>query len=154
MLKHFIAFYAIFICAFTIYVYRVRENEEHDRNVLILFLAGMFTLILTALLLGFKPELKFLGMKIKNLQSTEAEIEPYKKSYNSSYFEGYLLKGGMWVDQAGTIRRNLKDVRVEIWRTKIVMADGNEITQIFFLEGIYAGMWGYTHEVFLLPDDD
>lgn len=73
--------------------------------------------------------------------------EPYytqSSSYSSSYDVGYLRKGSMWIDENGNSHYTSKDVKVEIWRdNQIVTADGGKLTQIYFLEGYWAGSWGY-----------
>ena len=66
-----------------------------------------------------------------------------------SYDVGYLKRGTAWEDEKGKAHYNSKSVKVEIWRQKIVMGDGSELIQIYFLEGENAGEWGYVRDIAL-----
>ena len=70
--------------------------------------------------------------------------KPLHGTYQSgSYDEGYLKSGASWKDINGKSHYNSKKIKVEIWKQRIVVADGGEIIQIYFLEGENAGVWGY-----------
>ena len=62
---------------------------------------------------------------------------------SNSYDVGYLKQGATWTD-GDMVYRNSRRVQVEIHNSTIVMADGSRLTQIYFLEGVHSGKWGYT----------
>ena len=103
-------------------------------------------------MITYKAEIKscFRGEELAT-KRTEIIKEEVKNEF--PYVEGYLKKGAFWSDSEGNVYRNQKEVKVEIWNRQIVKGDGGKLTQIFFLEGYFAGVWGYTVEEFLLRDE-
>lgn len=67
---------------------------------------------------------------------------------SSSYDIGYLRGGSTWLDGNGNSHHNSNSMKVEIWGRKVETGNG-KLTQIFFLEGTWAGTWGYTEDSFL-----
>ena len=138
--------------ALTVYIYYDDGSAEHERNSIIIFLALSGYLLVGTTMIVCSSGIKSLVTKITNFRITRPASTESKPSYINSYVEGYLLKGAPWRDTNGNIRYSSGDTLVEIWEAKIVTVNGGELTQIFFLEGVYAGVWGYTHERFLLRD--
>ena len=67
-------------------------------------------------------------------------------TYQGSYGDvGYLKQDVQWLDGNGDFHHNSRKVKVEIGKQKIEALDG-KLTQIYFLEGKNAGMWGYVSE--------
>lgn len=83
---------------------------------------------------------------IKTERTTEKVTSYQSNNLSNSYDIGYLRGGSTWLDGNGNSHYSSNSVKVEIWKQKIVTADGGKLTQIFFLEGKYGGNWGYTKE--------
>jgi hypothetical protein len=76
------------------------------------------------------------------------------KSGSDTYSErsssiGYLKAGANWENDKGTVYKNGKKVKIEMRRVKIVGAKRENLIQIYFLEGVNAGTWGWTYEEYV-----
>ena len=69
-----------------------------------------------------------------------------KNESKNFYYEGYLKEGTSWSDENGKMHYNSRRVKVEVWKQKIVTAEGNKLTQIYFLEGSNRGQFGYVKD--------
>lgn len=96
------------------------------------------------IIIGLVVVLFVIGL-ITDDQPNESKKEPYEI--------GYLKKDAVWADEyddvwhlnkllnTNRVHGNLKPTKIEIWNN---MPDKDVIVMIYFLEGKYAGRWGYT----------
>lgn len=93
-------------------------------------------------------EIKFLQGRYKN--KTGYTLAKFIRDIgNSTYDIGYLKQGAAWEDETGKAHYNAKQVKVEIWKQKIVTGGNSNLIQIYFLEGENTGQWGYVREISL-----
>ena len=86
--------------------------------------------------------------KVKQEQNDKAEQVRHEKE-QTAYDIGYLKQGTAWEDETGKAHYNAKQVKVEIWKQKIVTGGKGNLIQIYFLEGENTGQWGYVREISL-----
>lgn len=154
-IKTFVISYICFLVFFAVYTYRGDSSRECDEKIILVGFLGALNFSLYLFLTTMRPEIKEMVTQWKSTKSITVE-SPASSSKNNKihYVEGYLLENVYWADIMGNIHYNSQETRIEIWKSKIVTANGGEITQIYFLEGKYRGYWGYVgDEEYLLEDD-
>lgn len=99
---------------------------------------------------------KYLVVPIKNSNELINEKDVNK------YVDGYLKKGAKWADEyndvwhmnklakTGRVHGNSELTRIEIWNN---MPDKDVIVMIYFLEGKFAGRWGYTIKAYTTTEN-
>lgn len=68
------------------------------------------------------------------------------KSDEPKYNIGYLKAGAEYYDSDKNFYQNVKKVKVEVSKQKVITSTGKEVIQIYFLEGKRSGQYGYTYE--------
>lgn len=124
-------------------------SPEYEKKFLVFNLIIFFYLLFGMMIITFQPEIRSFVDKCEIVLFTKPSNIVENKNCKSLYSEGYLKSGASWSDKSGKSHYNSDFVKVEIWKQQIVMSDGSKMTQIYFLEGNYAGVWGYTREKFL-----
>ena len=100
-------------------------------------------------IIGIFFVLLFIGI-IAGDSSKSNETMP--SSNGANYVEGYLLEGAIWNLESpyGQSYTNYRKVKIEIWKNKFESSKGEKFTQFYFLEGDYAGSWGWTPEKYTI----
>lgn len=153
MIKFFIIASLFLALVLIIFAYRYKGTSEYEENFFGMKVMFVAYLIIGTMMIMYQPEIKSLFRGEKKVPIEQTKEVKKEKSYERSYVEGYLKKGTAWYyGDTGKIYYNSDKVKVEIWGSQLVMSDGSKLTQIFFLEGTWAGVWGYTLEEFLIRE--
>ena len=95
--------------------------------------------------------LVFIGVVVGD-SSKDKKLSSSNVSWDKNapyYVQGYLIEGAIWNLESpisGQAYINHRKTSIEIWKHKTTDNKGEKITQIYFLEGEYAGNWGWTPE--------
>ena len=128
---------ALIVC-FPVGLILLWQNPRYTNQIKGIITVAILFLILYNPLAADKPV-------SHNTKSVYTQSNSFMSYQGSNGDTGYLKQGAEWLDGNGDFHYNSRKVKVEIGKQKIVASDG-KLTQIYFLEGKYSGIWGYTRE--------
>ena len=143
MIKFYICSLIVMVIAIIVFVTRF-EASKKEIGIMSAIIATY--MIIGMAIISFRPTIK---ESFRDVSSGRIKEIDKKRRNEPLYVEGYLKAGAVWRDLFGNLYKNSYTTKVEIWTQRIVVADGGELIQIYFLEGKYIGFWGYTTENFL-----
>lgn len=84
-----------------------------------------------------------LTISAKKIPHISIHTEELPKEKSSSSDVSYLVKGFWWLDSNGNLHQIYKNVRIKWTGRSIILSNGSTAFQFEFLEGTYAGEFGY-----------
>ena len=135
---------ALIVC-FPIGLILLWQNPRYTNGIKGVITVAILFLILNNPLAADKPvshDTKSVYTQNNRYNNAGNQLMSYQGSNGDT---GYLRQDAEWLDGNGDFHYNSKKVKVEIGKQKVVASDGR-LTQIYFLEGKYCGVWGYTSE--------